>query len=345
MLIYPKVRVLALASLAALLLTTACARPPAPVTAPVGPAPARADAVAITRDATDLPAPVARTAPRTVRVNMETVEVTGKLADGITYTYWTFDGTVPGPMVRARVGDTVELHLKNNPGSVNVHSIDLHAVTGPGGGAVVTQIKPGEEKVFSFKALNPGVFVYHCASPHIPTHIAMGMYGLIVIEPEGGFSPVDKEFYVVQGELYTEGERGAKGHLAYDGTKLFNEAPNFVVFNGAPLALTGDRVMKAKVGEKIRIFIGNAGPNLVSSLHVIGVIFDKVYPEAASEAVSNVQTTLVPAGGATVVEFTPKVPGDYLMVDHAISRAIDKGAVAILSVEGAENKEIFSGQK
>jgi len=268
----------------------------------------------------------------------------GKLADGVTYTYWTFGGQVPGPMVRVRVGDTVEIHLKNSPKSNNIHSVDLHAVTGPGGGAVLLQVKPGEEKVFTFQALAPGVYMYHCGSPHIPTHIAMGMYGMIVVEPEGGLAKVDKEFYVVQGELYTEGDRNTKGNLNYDGTKLFHEDPNYVVFNGAAQALTGDMALRASVGDHIRIFFGDAGPNLDSSFHIIGTIFDRVYPEGAlAEPLTNVQTTLVPSGGATMVEFTAKVPGNYTLVDHSITRAIDKGAVAVLTVTGAENKAIYNG--
>ncbi len=306
--------------------------------------PAKADAVDIVKDPTDIPAPVVRAAGEKVVVELETVEVTGKLADGTTYTYWTFGGTVPGPMIRVKEGDTVELHLKNAPDSQNVHSIDLHAVNGPGGGAVATQVAPGEEKVFTFKAMNPGVYVYHCASPHIPTHIAMGMYGLIVVEPEEGLTPVDREFYVMQGEIYANGRHSDKGHQQFDGDLLFNEMPNYVVFNGAFQALTGERAMKAKVGDRIRLFVGNGGPNKVSSFHVIGEIFDKVHQQGATEAVSNVQTTLIPAGGAAWVEFTVDVPGRYILVDHSISRAIDKGALAFIEVTGEENPNIFNAK-
>lgn len=312
--------------------------PPAPVQS--GPEPARVDAVSVLKAPTDLPEPVGGREAQRVVVNLETIELTGQLADGTTYEYWTFNGTVPGPMIRVREGDTVELRLKNREDSSTLHSIDLHAVNGPGGGAVATQVLPGEEKAFSFKALHPGVYVYHCASPHIPTHIAMGMYGLIVVEPAEGLGLVDREFYLMQGEVYTEGDRTARGHLAFDADKLFHEMPNFVVFNGQVGGLTGDGAMKAKVGERIRLFIGNGGPNLISSFHVIGEIFDEVHPEGALEAARNVQTTVIPAGGATWVEFTVDVPGTYTLVDHAISRT-DKGAVAQLVVEGESDPEIF----
>ncbi|HYF92969.1 MAG TPA: copper-containing nitrite reductase [Symbiobacteriaceae bacterium] len=341
---------LALTAASLLPLAAACSKPAAeaatqpPATEASTPKPAATDAVGIVRSAADLPAPITRKEAQKVVVNLEAVEVNGQVAEGTTYSYWTFDGKVPGPMVRVREGDTVELHLKNNPNSKMAHSIDLHAVNGPGGGAVATQVAPGQEKVFTFKALNPGVYAYHCGTAHIPTHIGQGMYGLIVVEPKEGLAPVDREFYVMQGELYAKGKRGDKGHLEYDSSKLIAEQPSYVVFNGKPAGLMGDMAMKAKTGERIRLFVGNGGPNLVSSFHVIGEIFDKLYTEASTDALSNVQTTLIPSGGAAFMEFTAEVPGQYLLVDHSITRAIDKGAVAALVVEGPENKEIFDAQ-
>ncbi|HEU5089224.1 MAG TPA: multicopper oxidase domain-containing protein, partial [Roseiflexaceae bacterium] len=266
--------------------------------------PAAADAVNIIKAANDLPAPITRTAPETVQLHLTTKEVNGYLDNGVTYTYWTFDGTVPGPLLRVKVGDTVEVTLTNDASSGSPHSIDLHAVTGPGGGAVATQVAPGETKHFTFKAMNPGVYVYHCASPHIPTHVANGMYGLIVVEPEGGLQPVDKEFYVMQGEIYTSQAKGTKGHVTMSSQNMRDEHPTYVVFNGANAALTEDNAMHVKVGDKVRLFVGNGGPNLISSFHVIGEIFDTVHQEGATEGVSNIQTTLIQAGGAAWVEFT-----------------------------------------
>lgn len=303
--------------------------------------PARSGALDIRKKATDLPAALAVREPQKVLLDLETVELDGKLADGTSYTYWTFNKTVPGPFLRVREGDTVELKLKNNEKSSTVHSIDLHAVSGPGGGAASTQVKPGESKSFTFKALNPGIYVYHCASPHIPTHIAQGMYGMILVEPKEGLPKVDREFYVMQGEFYAAGRHTDKGHQPLDGDKLYGERPNYVVFNGAFQALTGDNAMTAKAGERIRLFVGNGGPNLVSSFHVIGEIFDTVHREGGSAADQNIQTTLVPAGGATWVEFTVDVPGRYMLVDHSISRAIDKGAVAFIDVTGEPNEAIY----
>lgn len=291
-----------------------------------------------------VPPPIKRGTPATVNILLETGEVIGKLAGESTYSYWTFNGTVPGPLIRVREGDTVVLTIKNS-GS-QPHSIDLHAVNGPGGGAVATQTPPGQSTTFRFKALNPGVYLYHCASPHIPSHIANGMYGLILVEPREGLPAVDREFYVVQGEIYSNGARGQVGHHGFSVEKAWNEQPEFVVFNGRVGALTDNNVMKAKVGEKVRIFFGNGGPNLASSFHVIGEIFDKVYHDgglgAGSIPAVNVETVLVPAGSGTIVEFKIDVPGNYILVDHSIFRAIDKGAVAIIAVEGQEAPDIFA---
>ena len=216
-----------------------------------------------------VPPPITRTSPANVVVDMETVEKKGRLADGVEYEFWTFNGTVPGPMVRVRVGDTVEFHLKNNAVSKNIHSIDIHAVTGPGGGAKATQTIPGGATAFQWKAINPGLYIYHCATSHIPTHIANGMYGLLLVEPEKGLPKVDKEFYVVQSEFYTAGNFGEPGLQALSIEKARMEQPPYVVFNGSVGSITGENTLKAKVGETVRLYLGNAGPNLVSSFHVI----------------------------------------------------------------------------
>ncbi len=298
----------------------------------------------IVRDPTDLPAPLEIREPTTVVINLETVEVEGQLADGTTYTYWTFNGQVPGPFYRVRLGDTIEVHLKNNTSSVMNHSVDFHAVTGPGGGAVMTQTKPGEETVFTAKAINVGLFVYHCATPMVADHISNGMYGLILVEPEGGLPPVDREFYVMQGELYTAGEFGEQGHQMSDTTKLLDEEPEYFVFNGAVGALTTQKPLKANVGESVRIFFGVGGPNFTSSFHLIGEIFDRVYDQASltGAPLTDVQTTLVPPGGATMVEFNLEVPGNYILVDHALSR-LQRGLAGYLVVEGEPNPEIYNG--
>ena len=327
------------------------AQPAAPAAAPASGAAAGAAAQPVVRPVVagvkPLPAPqiappLTRNEPATVKVDLETKEVVAQLADGVSYTFWTFNGTVPGPMVRVRQGDTVELTLKNAADSKLTHSIDLHAVTGPGGGAKVMQIAPGATGSFTFKALNPGVYVYHCATPMVAQHIANGMYGLIVVEPEGGLPKVDREFYVMQGDFYVNGNRGQQGDMDFAMNKMLDERPDYVVFNGAVGNVTGANQLTAKTGESVRIFFGVGGPNLTSSFHVIGEIFDRVYPEGSFTAApeTNVQTTHVSTGGATVVEFKTEVPGDYTLVDHSLGR-LEKGAAGILHVDGDANPEVF----
>jgi nitrite reductase (NO-forming) len=265
-----------------------------------------------------------------------------RLADGTSFTFWTFNRTVPGPFLRVRVGDTVEVHMKNAPDSAMMHSVDFHAANGPGGGAAVLQVAPGEEKALRFKALVPGLYVYHCATPMVAEHIANGMYGMILVEPEGGLPAVDHEFYVMQGEVYTEAAFGMQGSQQFSVEKLLAERPEYVVFNGAVDALTRLHPLHAKVGESVRIYFGDAGPNLTSSFHVIGTILDNVYQwgSLANPPIHGVQTVSVPPGGATIVELKPEVPGQYTLVDHALAR-MEHGLVGVLRVEGAPNPAVF----
>ena len=303
-----------------------------------------APAADIIRRATDLPAPLTASSPRHHVVNLETTEVIGQLENGTSYTYWTYNDRVPGPFVRVRVGDTVEVNMTNDADSVMMHNVDCHAVTGPGGGAAATNANPGETKSFTFKALQPGLYVYHCATPMVAQHIANGMYGLILVEPEGGLPAVDHEFYVMQGELYTEEAQGTPGLLTESVERLLDEQPTYYVMNGAFKALTGDNALKAEVGDTARIYFGVGGPNKISSFHVIGEIFDRVYRDASltSAPITDVQTVLVPPGGATVVDLKFEVPGSYIMVDHALSR-VDRGAAGIIEVTGPRNPDVFRG--
>jgi nitrite reductase (NO-forming) len=299
----------------------------------------------ISQKATEVPAPIGTRGPQTVRVDLNAVELEGRLAEGTTFGYWTFNGRVPGPMLRVRVGDTVDVHVKNSADSTMIHSVDFHAATGPGGGAASTQVDPGAEKSVKFKALVPGLYVYHCATPMVAHHIANGMYGMILVEPEGGLPPVDREFYVMQGEIYTEAAFGHHGSQEFSVEKLLNERPEYFVFNGSVGALSKLHPLQAKVGETVRIFFGVGGPNYTSSFHLIGEIFDRVYNLGGvlSEPLRGVQTVTVPAGGAVITEVKLDVPGNYVLVDHALSR-MERGLVGILHVEGPANPEIFDGK-
>jgi nitrite reductase (NO-forming) len=297
----------------------------------------------IARKPAEMPPPIERDYEDTVKYTLTAKEVIAEIAPGINYTYWTFDNKIPGPMLRVREGDTVELTLINHESSTHNHSIDLHAVTGGLGGGASTQVAPGESKTIKFKALNPGSFIYHCATHNVPMHMTNGMYGMILVEPKEGLTAVDKEFYLMQGELYTKGAIGEKGHQEFDPKKMLYEDPEYVVFNGRVKSLV-DNPLKAKVGDKVRLYVGNGGVSLVSSFHVIGEIFDRVYPEASTSILENVQTTVIPAGGATVTEFGLEVPGNYVLVDHALAR-LDKGAWGLLQVDGEPNPEIYKDVK
>ncbi len=292
-----------------------------------------------------VPPATGRTAPAKVVVKLDVVEKEMEISEGVTYTFWTFGGTVPGSFIRVRQGDTVEFHLRNMPESKMPHNIDLHSVTGPGGGAASSFTAPGHSSRFTFKALNAGLYVYHCATAPVGMHVANGMYGLILIEPPEGLTPVDKEYYVMQGDFYTAGKYREKGLQPFDMEKAIDENPTYVLFNGSDGALTGDKALKANTGETVRLFVGNGGPNLVSSFHVIGEIFDKVWFEGGTKFQENVQTTLIPAGGAAMMEFHVEIPGSYVLVDHSLFRAFNKGALGILKAEGAERKEIYSGKE
>ncbi|MDE2166380.1 MAG: nitrite reductase, copper-containing [Alphaproteobacteria bacterium] len=309
---------------------------------------APATAANIARDPADVPAPIGRRAPQHVRFDLETVETTGQLADGVTYQYWTFRRPgeapqVPGPLLRARVGDTIEIRLTNSPTSMMMHNIDLHAVMGPFGGSQATACAPGQTKSFTFKATRPGLFVYHCATPSVAMHISNGMHGMILIEPAAGLPKVDREFYIMQSEIYTTQAYGTPGAATVSYDKILAETPEYFVFNGAADALTKRHPLKGKVGETVRVFFGVGGPNKASSFHIIGQIMERLYDQASlvAKPLEAVQTTTVAPGGAVVAEFNLVVPGTFPIVDHAIAR-IERGAKGLLQVEGPEDTAIFN---
>jgi nitrite reductase (NO-forming) len=300
---------------------------------------------AVLTDAPNVPPPISRRNAAKVTVKLEVREVVKRLADGVDYTFWTFGGSVPGKFIRIREGDEVEFHLLNHPDNKMPHNIDLHAVTGPGGGAAASFTAPGHDSQFSFKALNRGLYVYHCATAPVGMHIANGMYGLILVEPAEGMPKVDREYYVMQGDFYTKGKNGQPGLQPFDMEKAVREEPDYVVFNGAVGSITGDNALTAKVGETVRIYMGNGGPNLVSSFHIIGEIFDKVFVEGGSLANNNVQTTLIPSGGSSIVEFRCDAPGTLILVDHSIFRTFNKGSLGMIKVEGTDDKLVHSGKQ
>ncbi|HKD23110.1 MAG TPA: copper-containing nitrite reductase [Rhizomicrobium sp.] len=307
--------------------------------------PIKGEETAVLTSAPDVPPPITRNHATKVIVHLEVKEVEGRLADGVSYTFWTFGGKVPGKFIRVREGDLVEFHLDNHPDNKMPHNIDLHSVIGQGGGAASSLTAPGHSSVFSFKALLPGLYVYHCATAPVVMHVGNGMYGLIYVQPRKPLPKVAHEYYVMQGDFYTKGANGAQGLQPFSMEKALNERPEYVVFNGSVGSIAGDNALKAKVGDTVRLFVGNGGPNLTSSFHVIGQIFDTVWTEAnMTMPVHNVQTTMIPSGGAAVVEFKMNVPGTFLIVDHSLQRAFNRGALGQVKATGPENKLAYSGK-
>lgn len=292
-------------------------------------------------DPSKVPAPITRTEPTTVEINLTVKEVNAEIAPGATYSFWTFDGTVPGPMLRVMEGDTVKLTLTNPATNSTGHNIDLHAVNGPGGGAAVTNVAPGETKTFTFKALNVGAYVYHCAYAPPYHHIAQGMYGAIVVEPRGGLPKVDREFYVMQGDWYTTGKFGDQGHQEFSSDKAAAEQPEYFTFNGNVEALTKLFPLHANVGETVRLFFGVGGPNVGSNFHIIGEIFEQVFSGSPDTAVHNEETWYVPPGSVSTFELKLNEPGQYLLVDHALYR-VSKGAAGVMMVDGNWDDSVYS---
>lgn len=304
----------------------------------------------VVADPSNIPPPVVeRNHPIRHEITLEAREVDAEIEPGAKFSYMTFNGQVPGPMLRVRQGDTVTLTLRNDRHSATWHSIDLHAVYGPGGGADALTVLPGESKTITFKTMYPGAFTYHCAVPgEMDAHIARGMYGMIVVEPEEGLPHVDHEFYLGQNETYTKQPPGAAGPRDFDSERLLQENPTYVIFNGAFNSITSKRfgAMKAKVGESVRVFLVNGGPNLLSSLHPIGNIWSRVWllGAFAMPPMRFLQSVPVPPGNAIVAEMELPVPQTITIVDHAMTRSMSKGAMAEIEVAGDANPEIFNAK-
>lgn len=304
------------------------------------------DIARVAADPIAIPAPIHRNHAITHNVTLETKEVVGEIEPGVTFRYMTFNGQVPGPMIRVRQGDTVNLTFKNGTGNMMPHNVDLHAVYGTGGGANATLAMPGETKRIRFKTLYPGAFIYHCAVPNMDYHISSGMFGMIVVEPKKGLPPVDREFYLGQNEVYTDKPTGKKGHHQFDFDKMAAENPTYVLLNGEKYALTPDHrgAMKAKTGETARIFLVTGGPNLTSSFHAIGNVFVKAWREGAfgSKPSKYLQTCSVAPGSTGVFHLEFPLAQKVKLVDHALSRVIRKGLLAIIDVEGEDRPDIFN---
>lgn len=250
-----------------------------------------------------------------------------EIASGVNYRAWTFNHTVPGPILHVRQGQTVNVTFVNQ-GNMP-HSIDFHAAeVDPGKN--YKSINPGESLTFPFVANVPGIFIYHCGTPPVLQHIAMGMYGAIVVDPpDNALPPADVSYVVTQSEWYSQQMKA--NLLTGNFNKMLAVSPDEVVFNGVAFQYK-DQPLKAKVGQRVRIYFLDVGPNLTSAFHVIGAIFDKVYPGGdMSEAISGVSTYNVAPGEGMIFDVIFKQPGEYVFVDHSM-RAAFLGAQGIIEV-------------
>ncbi|MDH3753209.1 MAG: plastocyanin/azurin family copper-binding protein [Acidimicrobiia bacterium] len=305
--------------------------------------------------APDVPPPIERSDQRVFDVHLEVLEGVCPLdpENNVSFDMWGYrvegdDEVVcgsPGPILRGRVGDLARITLTNLLDNNNPHNIDFHAVTGQGGGAADLTVAPGETATIEVRLLYPGAFMYHCAFGDVPEHIAHGMYGMFIVDPEEPLPEAEHEWAVMQSEWYVT-EPDETGLVELDRDAMFAEEPSFVTFNGRTDALVGDNALRMQVGERARIYMVNEGLNLDSNWHPIGSHWDTVYPEAATHPVNNVirgsQSTLVVAGGGTVTELIGQVPSTIILVDHALVRTFYKGAIGQVIVEGEANEEIFS---
>jgi nitrite reductase (NO-forming) len=251
------------------------------------------------------------------------------IAAGVTYDAWTFDGRVPGPVLRVTEGDTVDFTLVNR--APMPHSLDFHAAEIAPNRAY-RNLMPNDSLSYRFVARVPGAFMYHCGTAPVALHIANGMYGAIIVDPRQGRSPA-REFVFVQSEFYTQ--TLADSSRIIDWKKLLGLAPDYVVFNGRE-AEYANHPITVRVGERLRIYVVNAGPNRFSAFHVVGAIFDKVYLDGSlAHPLEGVQTVTVPVGGSAIFEARLVEAGTYPFVSHAFADAT-KGAVGMFEAQIAE---------
>jgi len=276
------------------------------------------------------PAPIEAGLPprertRLHRVRLEMHHVTVTVAPGVRYAAWTFGGRVPGPPLHVGQGDTVDFTLLNR---ANIpHSMDFHAAEiAPS--KYYVNILPGDSLHYRFVARVPGAFMYHCGTAPVAMHIANGMYGALVVDPATA-QPKAKEFVLVQSEFYFASSLGADGAHTLDWGKLLGLAPDHVVFNGRA-SQYAEHPLDVAPGELVRLYVVNAGPNRISSFHVVGGIFERVFQDGShADPLLGVQTVAVPVGGGSIFEVRLREPGDYPFVSHAFADAT-KGAVGVL---------------
>jgi nitrite reductase (NO-forming) len=293
-----------------------------------GAAPADADALAAAHK--PFPAALPAAPAGVADVNLVLKDVTVEIAPGVKYSAWAWAGGAPGPVIHVRQGQMVKITLTNK-GAIP-HSVDFHAARVAPDKAF-GDVAPGESVSYTFRANDPGVFMYHCGTKPVLAHIANGMYGAIVVEPPAGVLPkADKNYVLVASEWYL-GSNGLDKPATFDMTKAHARQPDWMTFNG----YSGQYVkhpLTAKPGQLVRFWVVDAGPSLDTDFHIVGTILDNAYPFAdmtPEHALHGVQTVTVPAGGGGVFDVKIDKPGLYPFVSHAFA-AVDQGQVGLLKV-------------
>jgi nitrite reductase (NO-forming) len=263
----------------------------------------------------------------TVTVNLVLLDRTIRIAPGVKYKAWTFNGTVPGPVIHAQVGDTINVTLTNK--AMMGHSIDFHAALAPPNIAYQT-VQPGKTLHFSWIARYPGAFLYHCGTPPVLAHISNGMYGAIIIDPKDGWGSDAQSFVLVQSEFYPSPYPGAPGIFYGDLAKMKTAMADVVTFNGLAFRYRANP-LQIKVGQAVRVFVVDAGPSHFSAFHVVGTLFSRVLVDGnPANQLTGIQTAAIPPGGGAVVEFTVQQAGTYPVVTHSFGDA-DAGALGLFN--------------
>ena len=267
--------------------------------------------------------------PGEKKIELTATDVATYLAKDVAYAGWGFNGTIPGPALRARQGDKIDFEFKVDKNASTAHSVDFHSAQTPPDKNYKT-VMPGEEYAWSFTANHPGAYLYHCGTPPVLMHIGTGMYGAMIVDPKEGWPPA-QELIFIQSDFYLKD--GGNGFMVADYTKMLgNGNMDYVTFNGYANQYV-ENPITVKAGQPIRIFVVNAGPNVWASFHVVGAIFDKGFVNAnPNNAYEGLQSMMIGPGDGACVEFTLPEPGIYTAVNHSFGHAAH-GAIALLKAE------------
>jgi nitrite reductase (NO-forming) len=288
----------------------------------------------IAADPTALPPPIGRSTPATVNVSLHAVPETAEIEPGVSYTYWTYNGTVPGPFLRVRAGDTVAVTLTNDRNSSANRSVEFPAFLGPHGGVAIANATPGGQGTVTFTATVPGLYLYESGPPNAPEGVANGMFGLLLVQPTVGLPSVGEELYLMESALYLHWPAHTPGGQVFNGTALLDDEPAYEVFNGAYGAFTGSNALSVPVNTTFRLFVGNAGPTDFASLQLLGGTFNETYlnGDLSDPPANGLATVPIAPGGTAVIDCTITRAGTYTLEDSQLVHGTELGASVTIDV-------------